>query len=52
MEPLRLIVSNAGEEGAVVIGKIRDSKEHNFGYNAGTDVYEDLVAPASSTRPR
>ena len=42
-EPLRLIVSNAGEEGAVVIGKIRDSKEPNFGYNAGTDVYEDLV---------
>src|SRR5277367_4335743 len=42
-EPLRLIVSNAGEEGAVVIGKIRDSKEPNYGYNAGTDVYEDLV---------
>jgi chaperonin GroEL len=43
-EPLRLIVSNAGEEGAVVIGKIRDSKENNYGYNAGTDKYEDLVA--------
>jgi chaperonin GroEL len=42
-EPLRLIVSNAGEEGAVVIGKIRDSKEANFGYNAGSDKYEDLV---------
>ena len=42
-EPLRLIVSNAGEEGAVVIGKIRDSKDANYGYNAGTDVYEDLV---------
>ncbi len=42
-EPLRLIVSNAGEEGAVVIGKIRDSKDVNFGYNAATDVYEDLV---------
>ena len=42
-EPLRLIVSNAGEEGAVVIGKIRDSKDTNYGYNAGTDVYEDLV---------
>ncbi len=42
-EPLRLIVSNAGEEGAVVIGKIHESKETNFGYNAGTDVYEDLV---------
>ena len=35
---------NAGEEGAVVIGKIHDSKEANFGYNAGTGAYEDLVA--------
>ncbi|MGA2437351.1 MAG: chaperonin GroEL, partial [Acidobacteriaceae bacterium] len=43
-EPIRLIVSNAGEEGAVVIGKIRDSKNVNFGYNASTDKYEDLVA--------
>src|ERR1700761_8150842 len=42
-EPLRMIVSNAGEEGAVVIGKIHDSKESNFGYNAGTGAYEDLV---------
>ncbi len=43
-EPLRMIVMNAGEEGAVVIGKIHDSKETNFGYNAGTGAYEDLVA--------
>jgi chaperonin GroEL len=42
-EPLRMIVSNAGEEGAVVIGKIHDSKETNYGYNAGTGAYEDLV---------
>ena len=42
-EPLRTIVSNAGEEGAVVIGKIHESKDQNFGYNAGTGVYEDLV---------
>jgi len=43
-EPLRMIVSNAGEEGAVVIGKIHESKESNYGYNAGSDKYEDLVA--------
>jgi chaperonin GroEL len=43
-EPLRMIVSNAGEEGAVVIGKIHESKENNYGYNAGSDKYEDLVA--------
>ena len=43
-EPLRMIVSNAGEEGAVVIGKIHESKETNYGYNAGTGAYEDLVS--------
>ena len=43
-EPLRMIVHNAGEEGAVVIGKINESKDTNFGYNAGTGAYEDLVA--------
>src|SRR6201747_1169574 len=42
-EPLRMIVSNAGEEGAVVIGKINESKHPNFGHNVGTDVYEELV---------
>ncbi len=42
-EPLRTIVSNAGEEGSVVIGKIHESKDSNFGYNAGSGVYEDLV---------
>src|SRR3982075_4303830 len=42
-EPLRMIVSNAGEEGAVVIGKIHESKDPHFGYNDATGVYEDLV---------
>jgi len=42
-EPLRQIVGNAGEEGAVVVGKIRESKDPNFGYNAQTDEYEDLI---------
>jgi chaperonin GroEL len=42
-EPLRQIVGNAGEEGAVVVGRIHDSKDTNFGYNAGTGVFEDLV---------
>ncbi|HWZ50933.1 MAG TPA: chaperonin GroEL [Granulicella sp.] len=42
-EPLRTIVANSGEEGAVVIGKIHDSKDPNYGYNAATGVYEDLV---------
>ena len=42
-EPLRQIVGNAGEEGAIVVGKIRDSKENNYGYNALTGTFEDLV---------
>jgi len=42
-EPLRQIVINSGEEGAIVVGKIRDSKDNNFGYNAQTDKFEDLV---------
>ncbi|HEV3038064.1 MAG TPA: chaperonin GroEL [Candidatus Angelobacter sp.] len=42
-EPLRQIVANAGEEGAIVVGKIRESDSPNFGYNAQTDKFEDLV---------
>jgi len=42
-EPLRQIAENAGEEGAIVIGKINDSKDPNYGYNALTGQYEDLV---------
>jgi chaperonin GroEL len=42
-EPLRQITENAGEEGAVVLGKVLESKEVNFGFNALTGEYEDLV---------
>ena len=42
-EPLRQIVENAGEEGAVVVNKVREGKG-DFGYNARTGVYEDLRA--------
>ena len=42
-EPLRQIAENAGEEGAIVLGKVNNSKDHNFGYNALTGEYEDLV---------
>jgi chaperonin GroEL len=43
-EPLRQIVGNAGTEGAIVVDKVRENKSPNFGYNAATDTYEDLVA--------
>jgi chaperonin GroEL len=43
VEPLRQIAENAGEEGAIVLGKVNDSKDYNFGYNALTGDYEDLV---------
>lgn len=52
--PLRTIVENAGGEGSVVINKIKENKG-NFGYNARTDVYEDLfeagvIDPTKVTR--
>ena len=43
-EPLRQIVYNAGHEGAVVVEKVRSRKEVNYGFNAETEEYEDLVA--------
>jgi chaperonin GroEL len=42
-EPLRQIVENAGEEGAIVVGKIKDHKDPNYGYNAQANQFEDLV---------
>lgn len=53
-EPLRQIVANAGKEGAVVVQKVREGKG-DFGYNARTDVYENMQAvgvvdPAKVTR--
>ncbi len=53
-EPLRCIASNAGMEGAVVVGKVREGKG-NHGFNAATEKYEDLVKagvidPAKVTR--
>jgi chaperonin GroEL len=43
-EPIRAIAQNAGAEGAIVVGKVKESKDKNFGYNAQTDTFEDLVA--------
>ena len=53
-EPLRQIVNNAGKEGAVVVQRVKEGKAA-FGYNARTDVYEDLnqagvVDPTKVTR--
>ena len=53
-EPLRQIVANAGKEGAVVVQKVAEGKG-DYGYNARTDVYENLLAagvvdPAKVTR--
>jgi chaperonin GroEL len=42
-EPLRQIIANAGEEGAVVVAKVLESKDQHFGYNAQTSKFEDLV---------
>jgi len=42
-EPLRQITANAGEEGAIIVGKVKESKEPTFGYNASNGHLEDLV---------
>jgi chaperonin GroEL len=54
-EPLRQIAMNAGHEGAVIVGRVRESKEDNFGFNAETGEFGDLVKagvidPAKVTR--
>jgi chaperonin GroEL len=54
-EPLRMIASNAGMEGAVVLGKVKESKDTNYGFNAATDEYTDMISagildPAKVTR--
>ena len=54
-EPARQIAHNAGYEGAVVIGKIRDSKDEHYGFNADSGDYGDMVRmgvidPAKVTR--
>src|SRR5690348_17312656 len=42
-EPLRQIVQNSGSEGAIVVEKVRSHKDANYGFNAETEQYEDLV---------
>jgi chaperonin GroEL len=42
--PIRQIVENAGVEGSIVVGKVLENKSPNFGYNAQTEEYGDLVA--------
>jgi chaperonin GroEL len=42
-EPLRQIAANAGEEGSIVVQKVREGKD-SFGYNAATNVYGDMIA--------
>ncbi len=54
-EPMRQIAQNAGHEGAVVVGKVRESKEDNFGFDAESGQFGDLVKagvidPAKVTR--
>jgi chaperonin GroEL len=42
-EPMRQIAQNAGHEGALVVGCVRESKEENFGFNAETGEFGDMV---------
>jgi len=54
-EPMRQIAQNAGHEGALIVGRVRESKEENFGFNAETGEFGDMVKagvidPAKVTR--
>jgi chaperonin GroEL len=54
-EPIRQIAQNAGHEGALIVGRVRESKDENFGFNAETGEFGDLVKagvidPAKVTR--
>ncbi len=54
-EPMRQIAQNAGHEGALVVGRVRESKDENFGFNAETGEFGDMVKagvidPAKVTR--
>ena len=42
-EPIRAIAINAGVEGSIVLARVKESKDKSFGYNAATDVYEDMM---------
>src|SRR5438094_882665 len=43
-EPLRMIASNAGHEGAVVLGKVKEAKDPNLGFDAATEEYTDMIS--------
>ncbi len=54
-EPLRMIAENAGQEGMVVVGRVQDAKDRNYGYDAEAEVYGDMlkkgiIDPAKVTR--
>jgi chaperonin GroEL len=54
-EPTRQIAQNAGQEGAIIVGRVRESKEENFGFNAETGEFGDMIKagiidPAKVTR--
>ena len=54
-EPIRQIAQNAGHEGAVIVGRVRESKDENFGFNAETGDFGDMIKagvidPAKVTR--
>ena len=43
-EPLRMIASNAGHEGAVVLGKVKEAKDANLGFDAASEEYTDMIS--------
>ncbi len=50
-EPIRQIVNNTGLEGSVIVQKVKDAKNHNFGFNAAKEDYEDDMVKAGIIDP-
>ena len=50
--PLRQIAENAGEDGAVISGKVLDKDDYNWQFHAQTGEFKDMVKAGSSIRPR
>ena len=50
--PARQIAENSGTDGSIVVGKLLDSTDTNYGYDAQKGEFTDMSRPASSTRPR
>ena len=51
-DPFRQIIENAGGEPSVILGKVKEGNDANYGYNAATDEFGDMVKMDLLIRPK